>query len=66
MGMLSKLSHKQVLRRADYAIPDAKSYPIQDERTAMMSLKRVEKHGTTAEKKAVRAAIKKRYPDMGG
>lgn len=41
------------------------NYPIQDESHARNALSRVAQHGTPAEKKQVRAAVKRKYPNIG-
>lgn len=41
------------------------SYPIPDKKHARAALSRVAQHGTAAEKKTVRAAVKKKFPDIG-
>lgn len=43
----------------------AGSYPIPDRSHAANALARVSQHGSPAEKKAVRAKVHKKYPDMG-
>jgi hypothetical protein len=40
-------------------------YPIPDRTHAQNALARVSQHGTPAEKKAVRAKVHAKYPDMG-
>jgi hypothetical protein len=40
------------------------SYPIPDANHARMALAMVAKHGSPAEKSRVRAAVKKKYPDI--
>ena len=47
-----------------FAIPDERKYPINDRRHAANALARVEQNGTPAEKAQVKAAVKKRFPDM--
>ncbi|MDY6827244.1 MAG: hypothetical protein SVV67_08775 [Bacillota bacterium] len=59
MSILNQLSGDK--KRSDFAIPENRAYPISDERTARMSLKRVEKFGTPEEKKRVRAACQKKW-----
>jgi hypothetical protein len=41
------------------------SYPIPDKSHARNALARVSQHGTSAEKAKVRAAVKKKFPDIG-
>jgi hypothetical protein len=74
MAELSAAQRKKI-PTSNFAIPSraktakgkAKSgnYPIQDRSHAGNALARVAQHGTSAEKAQVRAAVKKKYPDMG-
>jgi hypothetical protein len=41
------------------------NYPIQDRKHARNALSRVAQHGSPAEKKQVRAAVKKKFPAIG-
>jgi hypothetical protein len=43
----------------------AGSYPIHDKPHARNALARVSQHGTPAEKSKVRAAVHRKYPDIG-
>ena len=52
-----------------YALPGggpggADAYPIQDRAHGANALARVEQNGTPAEKAKVRAAVKRKYPDL--
>ncbi len=52
-----------------YALPGggpggADAYPVQDRAHGANALARVEQHGTPEEKAKVRAAVKRRYPDL--
>ena len=58
---------------SDFALPgkgegpegkQAGSYPIPDEEHARMALAMVAKHGTPEEKAKVRAAVKRKFPDI--
>ena len=42
-----------------------RSYPIQDKSHARAALSEVSQHGSPAEKKQVRAAVKRKYPSIG-
>ncbi len=55
---------RKKLKSSDYAIPEKKAYPIHDETHARNALARVSQHGTPEEKKRVRAAVKRRYPNI--
>ncbi len=48
----------------NFALP-GRRYPIHDENHARNALARVSQNGSPAEKKQVRAAVHKKYPDMG-
>lgn len=65
---------RQSLPRSDFALPGrgegpkgagSGSYPIPNESHARNALARVAQHGSPAEKKAVRAAVHRKYPDIG-
>ena len=43
----------------------AGSYPIPDKAHARNALARVAQHGTSSEKAKVRAAVKRKFPDIG-
>ena len=52
-----------------YALPGggpggADAYPVQDRAHGANALARVEQNGTPAEKAKVRAAVKRKYPDL--
>jgi hypothetical protein len=49
---------------SSFAGPD-RSYPIQDASHARNALSRVSQHGTPELKAQVRAAVHRRYPDIG-
>ena len=52
------------LASSQFALPAERKYPIEDEAHARDALARVEQYGTPAEKRKVRAAVKRKYPDM--
>ena len=61
------------LPKSDFALPgkgegpegkQAGSYPINDEEHARLALAMVKKHGTEEEQAKVRAAVKKKYPNI--
>ena len=73
MAVLSAKARKK-LPKSDFALPGkgegpggkgAGSYPIPDKAHARNALARVAQHGSPAEKKAVRAKVSKKYPDIG-
>lgn len=65
---MATLTAKQRKRMSTstFAIPESRSYPIPDESHARNALARVAQHGTPAEKKRVRAAVKRKFPNIGG
>lgn len=63
MVILSSKAKKK-LKPTDYAIPSQKKYPIPDAAHARNALARVAQFGTPAEKAQVRAAVKKKFPNI--
>jgi len=63
---MARLTGKQrkKLPKSSYAIPSKRKYPIPDKAHARNALARVSAHGTKAQKKAVRAAVTKRFPSL--
>lgn len=63
---MAKLTTEQRnrLSRGSFAIPETRSYPIHDENHARDALARVEQNGTPEEKKRVREAVHRRFPDI--
>lgn len=64
---------RKKLKSSDFARPGkgagksgkgAGSYPIEDEGHARAALSMVSRHGSSAEKSQVRAAVKRKYPDI--
>jgi len=49
---------------ASFALPKERKYPIDTIERARNALARVSANGTDAEKKAVRAAVKRKFPDI--
>ncbi len=65
---------RQKMPKSDFALPGkgegpkgagAGSYPIPDENHARNALARVAQHGTPEEKERVRAAVHRKFPDIG-
>ena len=65
---------RQALPRSDFALPGkgegpkgagAGSYPIPDKNHARNALARVAQHGSPAEQAKVRAAVHRKFPDIG-
>jgi len=55
---------RKALSDQTFAIPSERRYPIPDRRHAAAAMARVAQFGTPAEKAQVKAAVKKKYPDM--
>jgi hypothetical protein len=53
------------LKSSTFALPGKRKYPIDTPGRARNALSRVAQHGTPAEKKAVRAKVKRKYPSIG-
>jgi hypothetical protein len=64
MAKLSSSKRKK-MASSSFAIPSERAYPINDISHARNALARVEQHGTPAEKKQVKAAVKRKYPSVG-
>ncbi len=64
---MAKLTPKKrkALPKGSFAIPERRAYPIEDKAHARNALARVAQHGTPAEKRRVRAAVKRKYPSIG-
>jgi hypothetical protein len=56
---------RKKIKTSSFALPGKRAYPIHDPSHARAALSMVAKHGTPAEKKRVRAAVKKKYPSIG-
>lgn len=50
---------------SSFGVPSKKKYRIDDKPHARNALARVAQHGTPAEKKQVRAAVRRKYPSIG-
>jgi hypothetical protein len=64
MARLTAAQRKR-MKSSSYALPGKRKYPIPDKSHARNALARVSQHGTHAEKKKVRAAVKRKYPSIG-
>lgn len=58
-------SARKALPKSDFAIPSERKYPINNPSHARNALSRVAQHGSPSEKKEVRAAVHRKYPDIG-
>jgi hypothetical protein len=63
MGKLSAAQRRK-LPVSDFAEPGKRKYPVNDKGHAKAALSRVEHNGTPAEKKAVVAKVRKKFPGM--
>jgi hypothetical protein len=62
---LSSTKARKRLSKRSFALPGKRKYPIPDKAHARNALARVAQKGTPAEKRKVRAAVKKRFPSIG-
>jgi hypothetical protein len=69
-----KMAQREKLPRSDFALPGkgkgqkgagSGSYPVPDKGHAKAALSLVSQHGDAAEKAAVRAKVKAKFPGMG-
>lgn len=56
---------RKKLSKKSFALPGKRKYPIPDKAHARNALARVAQHGTPAEQKKVKAAVRKRFPGIG-
>lgn len=63
---MAKLPAKKRKRLPDssFAVPSKRKYPVDTKARARNALARVAQHGTPAEKKRVKAKVRKRYPSI--
>jgi hypothetical protein len=59
-----KAKQRNKLKKSSFAVPGKRAYPINDAAHARNALARVAQHGTPAEKARVRAAVKKKFPNI--
>lgn len=52
------------LPKSMFAIPATRQYPIHDKAHAVDALARVDANGTSQQKAMVRAAVRRKYPDL--
>jgi hypothetical protein len=57
-------AQRRKLPKSDFAEPGKRKYPVNDRGHAKAALSRVAQHGTPAEKKAVAAKVRKKFPGM--
>lgn len=67
MGTLNARARK-ALPKDSFAVPasggNPAAYPVEDRAHAVAALARVTKNGTPAEKAQVRAAVRRKFPDL--
>jgi hypothetical protein len=63
MARLTTRGRKRI-KAKNFALP-GRRYPIHDRSHARAALSMVARHGTTAQKKAVRRAVRRKYPTIG-
>lgn len=63
---MAKLSDKdrKKLKDSDFAEPEERKYPIEDETHARNALSRVAQNGSEEEQEEVRTHVEQRYPDL--
>lgn len=63
---MAKMTAKKRKRlpKNSFAVPGRRKYPVDTKARARNALARVAQHGTSAEKKAVKAKVRKRYPSI--
>lgn len=52
------------MKKSSFAIPGKRAYPIHNKSHARNALARVAQHGSPAQKKKVRAAVRRKYPSI--
>lgn len=57
-------AERKKLQSSQFAIPERKAYPIPDEVHARNALARVAQHGSEEDKRKVRAAVRRKYPNI--
>ena len=63
MAALTAKRRRQLPSKS-FVFPGKRAYPIHDTSHARNALARVSQHGTPAQKSAVRAAVRRRYPGI--
>ena len=65
---MSKLTSKErkAIPSSKFAEPGQRKYPIEDASHARNALARVSQFGSSEDKRKVRAAVKRRFPSIGG
>ena len=65
---MAKLTYqaRKGLSKSSFAEPGRRAYPIHDASHARNALSRVSQFGSSSEKATVRAAVHRRFPNIGG
>lgn len=63
MAKLTSKARKR-LPRSKFALPKKRKYPLDTKKRARNALARVSQHGTPAQKRTVRAAVRRKYPSI--
>ena len=60
---MAKLTSKgrSNIKTSNFAVPGKRAYPIEDRSHAKAALSMVSRYGSSAEKKQVRSAVKRKY-----
>jgi hypothetical protein len=63
---MAKMTAKKRKRlpKTSFALPGKRKYPVDTKARARNALARVQQHGTAAEKKQVKAKVRRRYPSI--
>lgn len=64
MARLSYAARKK-LPSSSFAEPGERKYPIEDAAHARNALARVAQHGSSSEKSAIRAKVRRKFPNIG-
>jgi hypothetical protein len=59
-----KAAKRKRLSKKSFALKGQRKYPIHDRKHAANALARVSQHGSSSQKKRVRAAVCRKYPGM--
>lgn len=61
---MARIKSRKRMKSKTFAIPGKRKYPIPDLSHARNALARVSQYGTPAEKRAVKAAVKRKFPAL--
>lgn len=64
---MAKLTYqrRKHMAKSEFAEPGRRAYPIDTANRARNALARVAQHGSESEQKTVRAAVHRKFPDIG-